>query len=137
MNRTLSLFFASFLVILHGTGAGCVHHMEIVPPAIPRDPPRAQNPPPTKPTVSDTFLARWGSFRSKLRCRQQRGSGARNHISHNALNRGNDANYTYHEFAVVDETYQPEFRAENSRNFVPKTPDLVMHVLLRAQRSTT
>ena len=100
-------------------------------------PPRARTPSTTKPAHQDTFLARWGNFRSKLRCRQQRGSGARNHISNNALNRGNNANYAYHEFAVVDETYQPEFRAENSRNFVPKTPDLVMHVLLRAQRSTT
>ena len=62
VNRTLSLFFASFLVILHGTGAGCVHHMEIVPPAIPRDPTPAQTPRPTKPTISDTFLVRWGNF---------------------------------------------------------------------------
>ena len=99
-------------------------------------PPRARTPSTTKPAHQDTFLARWGNFRSKLRCRQQRGSGARNHISHNALNRGNDANYTYHKFTVVDETYQPEFRAEKSRNFVPQTPILVMHVLLRAQRTT-
>ena len=111
--------------------------MEIVPVATPCAPPRALIPSTTKPAHQDTFLARWGNFRSKLRCRQQRGSGARNHISNNALNRGNNANYAYHEFAVVDETYQPEFRAEYSRNFVPKTPGLVMHVLLRAQRSTT
>ena len=57
-----------------------------------------------------------------------RGSGARNYISYNALTRGNDSNYTYQKFVLVDETYLPHAGCFSDRTFVRGAPDLVIHM---------
>ena len=45
-----------------------------------------------------------------------------------ALKRGNDTNYTYQGFALVDETYFPHDGCFCNRKFVRETPDLVTYM---------
>ena len=68
-------------------GAGCVHHMEIVPPAIPRDPPRP-NPTPHQANSLGHLPGPLGQLSGRILSRNHRGPVARNYMSCNGTQAG-------------------------------------------------